>query len=234
MLKVYVLFYKGVKVCIVMAIFFAAFILVSPLTHAQNATLEVSTTTGAAIPGEPAQETNDLPKQIPAVQDESSPQNSGIDLAIKSFLLSQGEDGSTLWRLKAISGTMHKESDLILIDQPALVYYLPPDNDELFVSSDRGEVVQAAKRIRFLGNVVLRHGGSTITSDELVYDGNTKTMEIPHGGFLLGERNSGRADRIVWHLDTRILRCEGSVETTFLSHGAALVPFSGTTNKEKD
>ena len=224
MLKAFVYSSKPVTLhailLVVLCIASSAFL---PLAQAQNATLEVPAATNST--------TGDLPLPVqsgkqPQNRDAKGTdvtQNSGIDLVIKSFLLSQGEDGSTLWRLKAISGTMHKESDVVVIDQPALVYYLPPDDEELFVSSARGEVRQAQKHIRFLEQVVLTHNNSIITSEELIYDGNTRTMTIPQEGLLEGSKMSGRADLMIWHLDTRILECIGSVEAVFVSHDDPLV-----------
>lgn len=141
--------------------------------------------------------------------------SSALELALKGFLLSQGEGGNTLWQLKATSGNMAKEGSAILIDKPDLVYYLPPDNAELHISSDKGEVDQAKKIIRFMGNVTLTSSHSTIKSDVLIYNGETRVMELPQGGTLEGTGTSGTAEHIIWHLDTRIVECTGQVETKF-------------------
>ena len=234
MLKYFCRYFKSAAILAILAAIYLASSVALPLALAQQSALATTVTTnstGTELP---------VPAPIeakPAPQADSA-QNSGIDLVIKSFLLSQGEDGSTLWRLKAISGKMHKESDMILIDQPALVYYLPPDNKELFVSSDRGEVIQAKKHIRFLENVLLTHNNSTITSDELIYNGNTRTMTIPRGGVLEGPKMSGRADKMIWNLATRTLECIGSVETVFISHddplGQPAVTLPSETPEKKD
>lgn len=156
-----------------------------------------------------------------------TPQNSIIDdfkdeeltvgLALKSFILNQGEAGATLWRLNATAGNMVEEDGVLIIDQPELIYYMPPDNEELHVVSDKGDITQKTKILRFIDNVNASHKDGIMRGELLVYNGTAKTMSFPSHGTFESETIQGEADEVIWHIDTRIIEGIGQVDAHFTS-----------------
>lgn len=144
-------------------------------------------------------------------------QKSALHLAFKTINLFQGEGGFTLWRLRADWANLRQQDGIILVETPALVYHMPPNNEELHVKSATGEVDQKNKTIRFLQNVVVTHKNSTMTGNMLIYNGTAATMSLPQRGVFQGEGVSGSADTLVWHMDKRTINAAGNVVVDFTS-----------------
>lgn len=146
--------------------------------------------------------------------DEALDDTSSVSLLLKNFILSQGEQGHTLWRLKATFGNMSKKNNVFYVETPALVYSMD-DGTELHVVSLTGDVDQSNKIMRFIDDVVVTHNDQRLSGDLLVYDGNNKTMTFPDRAFFQDMQSKGAADTVIWHIDTRIIEGEGNIQVTF-------------------
>ena len=145
----------------------------------------------------------------------------GLDLAMKSINLSQGEDGFELWRLRASAASIVKKDDFIFLDSPRLVYFMK-DGTELKVVSDRGEIHQEQQLINFIDNVVVTRGHSTITGPMLVYNGTVKTMTFPRGGMFIEPESRGKAHQIIWHINNKEIEGVGNVVVDFAAEVSGL------------
>ena len=83
---------------------------------------------------------------------------------MKAINLTQGEHGAELWRLKADWGNMRRRDNVKELEKPKFTYYMPPDNAELQVASNKGEIYQDIQEIRFVDDVVATFGERSITS----------------------------------------------------------------------
>ncbi len=140
---------------------------------------------------------------------------SGLSLSLKSILLSQGEGGIEVWRLKAQWASAQKDGDTILAARPRLVYKMPPDNRELLVTADKGDIRQKEQILRFIGSVFATQGNSTVRGPLLVYNGTAKTMAFPDGGEFDGEGVAGSAPRIVWNMKNGTIEASGGIAVDF-------------------
>ena len=135
----------------------------------------------------------------------------GMGLALKSILLQHGEHGLELWRLKAGWANMTKQDGVINLEQPVLTYFMS-DKTELHVVADKGDIDQEKQILRFNGQVRATRANNTVTSDKLVYEGSQRTMTFPSGADFTGEGVRGSAERVIWHMNTRIIEAEGAVD----------------------
>lgn len=167
-------------------------------------------------------ETTNLQEDLKTLQSNTLSSNnledtSSIGLLLKDFILSQGEKGYTLWRLKATAGNMSKINNVFIVETPALTYNME-DGSLLTVISHKGDIDQNDKTMRFIDDVVVTHSDQKITGELLVYDGNTKTMTFPEQAHFKDPQVSGAADTIIWHIDSKVIEGTGNVSVTFDSN----------------
>ncbi len=136
-------------------------------------------------------------------------------LAVKAIEMKQGEHGIELWRLKAEWGNVRREGELLELEKPNFTYHMPPDNTELRVVSEQGEVSQTAKTIRFVRSVIVTQGNDTLKASLMVYNGTSKKLLFPEGASFTGRGTSGTAADVVWRLNDRVIDASGGVDMTW-------------------
>ncbi len=168
------------------------------------------------------------PAQAP--QDIRRPSSTGegektdsVSLALKAITLSQGEKGLEIWRLKASWAGMAQKDGLISVEKPRLVYYMPPDNQELHVDADTGDIDQKNQILRFVGHVSATLEDRSLTGGLLVYNGADKTMTFPEGASFHNPDMSGSANRVVWRMEDRVVEAEGDIQIEFQQSPAGIL-----------
>lgn len=139
----------------------------------------------------------------------------GVDLALKSILLSQGEGGFELWRLKAEWANIQKTDERVIVEQPRLTYFMRDGGSPLQVESVSGIIEQKTETLQFIDAVRVNQDEKLITSDRLVYDGKEKTMSFPSGGDFFDAGVSGTAGHLVWRLMDKRIEASGGVAIHF-------------------
>jgi hypothetical protein len=152
----------------------------------------------------------DDPANLPVLRDEAA-----LNLALKSISLSQGEGGFELWRLKAEWAGLQKSEDLLVLDKPRLTYFMKEDGKVMRVSSEKGNIEQKARIIRFIDGVHIIQDDKVFEGELLVYDDAQKAMSFPEGGKFGGKGMNGRAETITWFIDRRLVTAEGNVSVHF-------------------
>lgn len=159
------------------------------------------------------------PPQPPATTEHAVPNENGddetLDLALKGLLLSQGEGGLEVWRLKATWANVRKEEDKIVLEEPRLVYFMHDDGKTLHVQAQHGDIKQKKQLLRFMDNVLVTQDDKKITGSLLVYDGLDKIMSFPEGGVFSGTGVSGNAKEISWDIDRKLIIGAGGVSVSF-------------------
>jgi hypothetical protein len=150
------------------------------------------------------------PDSLSDLRDEAA-----LNLALKSISLSQGEGGLELWRLKAEWAGLQKSEDLLVMEKPRLTYFMKEDGKVLYVGSDKGNIEQKTRIIRFIDNVHITQDDKTFDGELLVYNGIQKSMNFPGGGTFSGKGLNGRAETITWFLERRQVTAEGDVSVYF-------------------
>ena len=136
-------------------------------------------------------------------------------LAVKAITMTQGEKGFELWRLKADWGNMRRNDDIMELEKPKFIYYMPPDNLEIQISSNKGEIDQENQKIRFVDDVLAFFGEQSAATTLVVYLGKSREMVFPAGARIAGKNFTGTAERIVWRLPEEIIEATGGVDITF-------------------
>ena len=136
-------------------------------------------------------------------------------LAMKVINMTQGENGVELWRLKADWGNMLRNKDTMELEKPNFTYYMPPDNEEINITANKGEIEQELQKIRFVDSVVATYGNRTLHAPVTEYTGKAKEVLFPEGAMFMGESMTGKADKVVWHLGSKIIEASGNVNMTF-------------------
>lgn len=146
-----------------------------------------------------------------------------LSAILKSLEMSQGEGGFEVWRLKAEWANMQKDSGNILVEAPKLTYYMPPpDKGEIIITSKTGTINQTEQILRFVDEVEVNQDGSIVRGNTLIYNGTAKTMTFPEGGVFTGEKVSGEAPFLRWHMNESRIEATGGVDAVFESEKAPL------------
>lgn len=148
-------------------------------------------------------------------RDQAKDSNASLALILKSIQLSQGQDGSELWRLSAKTAQIEQLEENFLVECPQLTYIMKPNDTELHVSSNKGIINQKEQVLQFKDNVLITHMNNSIKGNLLVYNGTQKTMTFPDGGSFVGKNIKGSAKVVLWHLDTQKIEAKGNVNITF-------------------
>lgn len=149
-----------------------------------------------------------------AVLNAANPQDVAA-LAMKTINMTQGEHGSELWRLKADWGNMRRDAEVMELEKPRFTYYMPPDNVEVSIHSDTGEIQEKDQIVHFIGNVVAQYSGRTVRAARMTFMGKVKEVVCPEGADITGAGLDGKANRVVWKLNEEILEGFGDVDMIF-------------------
>jgi lipopolysaccharide export system protein LptC len=159
----------------------------------------------------------------PAVQDKAGEteaktgddEEAALNLDIKTVLLSQGEGGIELWRLKANWAKLLKHDDLIMVEAPDLTYFMKEGGKTLLISSKTGDIEQHSRIIRFMNDVRVTQDDKLFTGDLLVYNGTRKSMLFPNGVDFSDVGINARADSLIWFIDQKFITAMGNVSVEF-------------------
>lgn len=140
-------------------------------------------------------------------------------MSIRGMEIRQGEEGHELWRLKAEGAVMSQQGGEILAKKPFLTYYIKGvEGDDtsnvsiLTVESESGDVDQKDDRIRFVGDVQVRHEDDILDTALIIYEGNKNHLKCPEPSVLTRPGMRGLATEVVWDLEENILRATNGVD----------------------
>ncbi len=136
-------------------------------------------------------------------------------MALKSIELVQGESGKMIWRLRTSSAIMRRQDGNIEVREPRLTYFLKPDDKELFVQAELGDIIQTENKFRFVKNVYITSGERSVAGDLLEYDGSTRTMTLPHASYFSSPDLEGSASKVIWRMDDSAIEALGNVNVYF-------------------
>lgn len=144
-------------------------------------------------------------------------------LAMKAINLTQGEHGAELWRLKAEWGNVRRRDDIMELEKPKFMYYMAPDNLPLSVTSEKGELDQKKRIVKFIGSVVTTYQDRVVNAPIMVYSDTTRELTFPDSATLRSANMTGSADSFVWNLNEKKLTGFGNVNVSF-DNNAAVAP----------
>ncbi|MDL2285116.1 LPS export ABC transporter periplasmic protein LptC [Desulfovibrio sp. OttesenSCG-928-F07] len=207
---------------------------------------------------------NPEPEQNLAQSESPEADDSAAAMTIKGMEIKQGENGVELWHLVAEGAVMSQQGGDIVAEKPFLTYYFygdladadngtaigsaPTTSGEaakgpdaaknerqlITVESDAGDVNQKDNRIRFVGNVQVKHELDLLKTSVILYEGPENTLTCPEPSVLIRPGVIGRAKTMQWDLNTNMLHASNGVtldiETTRAA-GDSLIPGLNQSNK---
>jgi len=139
-------------------------------------------------------------------------QDADVDVTMGGVEMRLGQEGRTLWVLKAVSAAYDQEDQLVLLNSPLVIKHLPDQDLPIMVNAPLGEVDQGSNDIRLWSGVQMEYGPMTLNSDEVVYLHVDEMIHL-YGNVLLDYQGMQlRAPKGDMDLITRVVNAEGGVE----------------------
>ncbi|PTN35010.1 hypothetical protein [Desulfonatronum sp. SC1] len=134
------------------------------------------------------------------------------DVSMSGVEMRLGQEGRTLWTLRALSASYDQGQQMVLLNAPTIVKSLGGRDIPVIVSAPLGEVDQATSDIRLWSGVHMEHGPTYLNSDEAVFVQIDETIFL-HGDILLDRQGLQlRSQRGDVDLHTWVVNAEGGVE----------------------
>lgn len=138
-----------------------------------------------------------------------------VDLAIRGIYLEQGENSRKTFDLKADWATLNQQSGNITVREPDIRYMMEggQDKDERVVHSTSriGRIEDGNQKVSMSDDVKAVCEDKTLTGDNAVFLNQKQTLTFTSGARLESPDLSGTAKKLVWHLNSNILRGTGGV-----------------------
>lgn len=135
-----------------------------------------------------------------------------MDVSMSGVEMRLGQEGRTLWTLRAVSASYDQGQQMVLLNSPTIVKSLDGRDIPVVVSAPLGEVDQATSYIRLWSGVHMEHGPTYLNSDEAVFVQIDETIFL-HGDILLDRQGLQlRSQRGDVDLNTWVVNAEGGVE----------------------
>ncbi len=134
------------------------------------------------------------------------------DVSMSGVEMRLGQEGRTLWTLRALSASYDQGQQVVLLSSPNIVKSLDGRDIPVIVSAPLGEVDQATSDIRLWSGVHMEHGPTYLNSDEAVFVQVDETIFL-YGDILLDRQGLQlRSKRGDVDLHTWVVNAEGGVE----------------------
>jgi len=135
-----------------------------------------------------------------------------VDVSMSGVEMRLGQEGRTLWILKAVSAAYDQGAQLVLLNAPSIIKHLSNQDLPILVDAPLGEVDQDSNDIRLWSGVHMEYGPTYLNSDEAIYVQVDETIYL-YGDLLLDRQGLQlRAPKGDVDLTTWIVNAEGGVE----------------------
>ncbi len=135
-----------------------------------------------------------------------------VDVSMSGVEMRLGQEGRTLWTLRALSASYDQGQQMVLLNSPSIIKSLDGRDIPIIVSAPLGEVDQASSDIRLWSGVHMEYGPTYLNSDEAVFVQVDETIFL-HGDILLDRQGLQlRSQRGDVDLQTWVVNAEGGVE----------------------
>lgn len=148
-----------------------------------------------------------------------SREDAGVDVTMSGVEMRLGQEGRTLWVLKAVSAAYDQREQLVLLNAPSIIKNLSAEDLPILVDAPLGEVDQGSNNIRLWSGVHVEYGPTYLTSDEAMYVQVDETIYL-YGNVLLHRQGmqlqapKGDVDLTTW-----VVNAEGGVEVIIAKDG---------------
>lgn len=148
-------------------------------------------------------------------------QDADVDVTMSGVEMRLGQEGRTLWVLKAVSATYDQQDQLVLLNSPSIIKHLSNQDLPIMVDAPLGEVDQGSNDIRLWSGVHMEYGSTYLSSDEAVYIQVDETIYL-YGDVLVDRQGMQlRAPKGDVDLNTWVVNAEGGVEVVIAKDSLA-------------
>ena len=138
----------------------------------------------------------------------------GADMSIGRIHQTATRDGKREWSLEASSAHYTQTKNEIILKDLAVTFFLE-DDTEVYLTGKSGKLNTSTNDIEVSGNVVIKKDNHRLTTEKLNYAHNQRMIFSKVPVLIAGDDANISADSASLDLNTKKLRLEGNVESTF-------------------
>ncbi len=140
------------------------------------------------------------------------PGNVDVDVSMSGVEMRLGQEGRTLWTLKAHSASYDQGQQMVMLKSPSISKNLAGRDIPVIVNAPLGEVDQASNDIRLWSGVHMEYGPTYLNSREAIFVQVDDTIFLS-GDILLDRQGLQlRSEKGDVDLTTWVVNAEGGVE----------------------
>ena len=138
--------------------------------------------------------------------------HANVDVSMSGVEMRLGQEGRTLWTLRAQSASYDQGHQTVLLDAPSIIKSFDDQGTPVIVNAPLGEVDQSTSDIRLWSGVHMEYGPTYLNSQEAIFIQVDETIFL-YGDILLDRQGlQMRSARGDVDLNTWVVNAEGGVE----------------------
>jgi LPS export ABC transporter protein LptC len=140
-----------------------------------------------------------------------------LEVRLDGLELVQGEGGQKQWVLRASTSHYRKETSLIDMQDPEVIFFLPEEDRTVRVQAPKGVFDQNERRAELWPRVKARYEQAEVLARRMVYEDSSKTLRFTGGVRMIHPDMTVNGRQAVYTIDNRRLTVTGDAEVTI--HG---------------
>ena len=138
----------------------------------------------------------------------------GADMSIGRIHQTATRDGKREWILEASSAHYTQSKKEVILKDLTVTFFLD-DNSEVYLTGNRGKLNTSTNDIEVSGSVVIKKDNYQLITEKLNYAHNQRIIFSTVPVLIVGDDARISANSASLDLNTKKLRLEGNVESTF-------------------
>lgn len=148
-----------------------------------------------------------------------APADPEASLVIRNFKHNAVKDGRKEWSLSAESASMYAKRNMVRLKKITAKFYM--DGGQIItLNADEGKLHLDTDHIIASGHVTVEMPGYSLSTESLQYNHKTNIIQSDRRVTVVSPSGELTADGMLYHLNTKILICEGNVKG--ILHGAEM------------
>ncbi len=142
-----------------------------------------------------------------------TPADPEASLTIRHFQHNAVKEGRKQWSLSAAAASMYAKQNKVRLTEITAEFYLD-DGRIVTLNADEGELEIDTDHITATGHVMVKMPGYSLKSESLQYMSEPNIIRSDQPVTVIAPSGHLTADTMTYHLDTKLLICEGDVKGT--------------------
>jgi LPS export ABC transporter protein LptC len=143
------------------------------------------------------------------------PEKTEADLVIKNFQHMATENGVRKWTLAAASARLYSARNVAQLNDISVIFFRENDQ-EVSVTAKSGELNTQTHDMALAGDIVALMPPYRLTTERLNYDHHSRIITSQTPTKIFGDAQWFAADIMEYGIDSKIIKCNGNVEATFI------------------